>query len=420
MKFIILFLLLNSVIIAINLLQRWNYTPDWIRIRGPLVSLQSTRGGRLLERMAGPRRFWRQITTIGTVLSFGAMGLMVAILSFSLTTDGSVGSLQYTVFSVQVLSVQYLAVVVLSLIIHELGHGILCYVEDIEIKSVGFTLLLGLPVAAYVTQDTESRNEAAVAARLRMFAAGLTNNLVLGMIAFLLLVGPIAGSLVAVPGVHVGSTVSESPADSIGVERGDVITRIDDRPVANGSELNAALGSTTNGTVQLTLATGESMSVAVSPGSSNLSATAFGVREHQTTQFLDRLERGSVVDRLSFLIVAPVVSSLTADYSHSLLGFSGTTTGFYTVSGPLAAFGGVGTSLATVVFWAAWINLVLGVANSLPALPTDGSHLIRAATETVGTRLGFSDVRGLQTAVVLASTVVTYAGIIAAISNLYP
>lgn len=420
MYLIVFSLLLIGVIVAGNLLQHWEYTPDWIRIRGPLVSFQITRAERLFERIAGSHRLWRRITAIGTVLAFGAMVLMFAVIVLVLAADEIIkDSLQHTIFSSQIVwSVPFLSIVFLSIIVHELGHGILCYVEDIEIESVGFTLLLGLPVAASVEQNKESRDQATVPARLRMYAAGVTNNFLLGLLAFLLLVGPIAGSLAAAPGVHVGSTASGSPADAAGLQHGDVITMIDDNPVDNGTELDAALSSTTNESVQATLADGESVSVAVPSESSNHSATAFGVREHQTTQFLDRLRSGSVLDRLSFLIVAPVVSSMTPDYSHSLLGFSGATTGFYTVSGPLAAFSDVGNSLATVVFWAAWLNLVFGVINCLPALPTDGGHLIRAATETVGTWLGFSDVRGAQIVVVLASTVVTYVGIIAALSTL--
>jgi len=415
----VLLWVLGGAIIAGHLLQRWNYTPDWMRIRGPLLSVESTSGERLLERVAGPRRLWRRVTTVGTAVAFGGMAVMAAVLLLAATTDQTVtGSLEYTVFSFRELSVWYFLVFVFSIIIHELGHGVLCYVEDIEIETVGATLLAGIPLSAHIEQNVESRDKASVAARLRLFAAGVTNNFLLGLLAFVLLIGPVAGFLVAAPGVHVGSTVAGSPADTADVQRGDVIVALDGRPVANGSELDAALASTTNGTVQATLATGESVSMAPPPEPSNRSVAAFGIREHQTGQFLDRLGRGSIVDRVSFLLVAPFVSFLSTDYTHSLVGFAGPTAGFYTVSGPLAAFGDVGLVLASLLFWTVWINFVFGVTNCLPALPIDGGHLVRAATETVGTRLGIHDVSGLQTAVVLASTALTYVGLIAVLTSL--
>ncbi len=64
-----------------------------------------------------------------------------------------------------------------------------------------------------------------------MFAAGVTNNFVLTVLALLLLFGPVAGSIAAVDGVAVGGVLAGSPADRAGLEQGDVITSINESAV---------------------------------------------------------------------------------------------------------------------------------------------------------------------------------------------
>jgi len=51
---------------------------------------------------------------------------------------------------------------------------------------------------------------------------------------------------------------------------------------------------------------------------------------------------------------------------------------FYTVDGPLAGLGeGAFWTLANMMYWLFWLNLMLGVTNALPAVPLDGGYIFR-------------------------------------------
>jgi membrane-associated protease RseP (regulator of RpoE activity) len=56
----------------------------------------------------------------------------------------------------------------------------------------------------------------------------------------------------------------------------------------------------------------------------------------------------------------------------------GSTASYYHLAGPLA---GLGSNsfwvLANLVYWLAWMNLLLGLSNSLPLVPLDGGLLFR-------------------------------------------
>jgi membrane-associated protease RseP (regulator of RpoE activity) len=62
----------------------------------------------------------------------------------------------------------------------------------------------------------------------------------------------------------------------------------------------------------------------------------------------------------------------------------GTPAQFFTVSGPLAFLtpGGVWI-LANLAYWLAWMNILLGISNALPAVPLDGGFLFRDAMTKV-------------------------------------
>jgi membrane-associated protease RseP (regulator of RpoE activity) len=128
-----------------------------------------------------------------------------------------------------------------GLVVHEGGHGLLCRVEGIDVESMGLVFLTVIPVGAFVEPDEESQRRASRGGRTRMFAAGVTNNFAVTAVAFLLLFGPVMGAVTLAPGVAVEGTYDGSPASVAGVGSGDRITAVAGTPVDNESELDAAL-----------------------------------------------------------------------------------------------------------------------------------------------------------------------------------
>ena len=243
--------------------------PESVRVSGPIVTLHTGRGRDFLDGLAAPRRFWRAWGNFGVgaaiVIMVGA-GLAVfasALAAVQEPERSTIRNPQNVLVIPGVNDFLPLAAapeivfgLVLGLIVHEGGHGLLCRVEDIEIDSMGLAFLAFIPVGAFVQPDEESRNGASRGSQTRMFAAGVTNNFFVTFLAFLLLFGPVSGSIAAAAGVPVGSSVDGGPADRAGVEYGDVVTHVEGEPVVNFSEFDAALDRTNGRSVELRLQDG--------------------------------------------------------------------------------------------------------------------------------------------------------------------
>ena len=238
--------------------------PEYIRVQGPITTIHTKRGRAFLNWLASPRRFWRAWGNFGVGIALVVMiGMFVTVLlagirSFSQPQATPVRNPQNVLvipgvndFLPVAAAPEIVFGLVAGLVVHEGGHGLLCRVEDIDIDSMGLALFAFIPIGAFVEPSEESRNRANRGAQTRMFAAGVTNNFAITLVAFLLLFGPIIGSITVVSGVPVGKTFPGSAAESAGIEGGDVITSVDGQPVANASELDSVLVNTTDRTVSV-------------------------------------------------------------------------------------------------------------------------------------------------------------------------
>ncbi len=124
-----------------------------------------------------------------------------------------------------------------GLVVHEGGHGLLCRVEDIDINSMGVVMLAVLPIGAFVEPDQESSKDASRGGQTRMFAAGVTNNFAITILVFALLFGPIAGAIAVAPGAAIGGVAPDSPAADAGIEPNDRITAINGDAVDDNDAL---------------------------------------------------------------------------------------------------------------------------------------------------------------------------------------
>jgi membrane-associated protease RseP (regulator of RpoE activity) len=149
----------------------------------------------------------------------------------------------------------------LGLVVHEGGHGLMCRVEDIDVESVGLAFLTVVPVGAFVEPDEEDLRLADRGAQLRMYTAGVTNNFAIALVALILLFGPVMGAFAVVDGAPVGGVQQGTPAASAGIEPGAVVTGVDGTPVSGSAGLSAALANATGETAELTLASGETVTV---------------------------------------------------------------------------------------------------------------------------------------------------------------
>ncbi|WP_281194326.1 site-2 protease family protein [Halorubrum sp. F4] len=239
---------------AMTWLRNQGILPDSVRISGPLTTLHTRRGRAFLERLAGPRRFWRAVANLGLGGALVAMvGSFVLIVSSGLSALSATqpsaiqqpqnfliipGVNEFLPLSVAPEIVGGLAI---AMVVHEGAHGLLCRVEDIDIDSMGLVFLAVLPVGAFVEPDEEATREASRGARARMFAAGVTANVVLTAVVFALLFGPVVGAMGVAPGYAVGEVNPGSPAADAGLAQGDRIVEVAGEPVADAAAFDAAL-----------------------------------------------------------------------------------------------------------------------------------------------------------------------------------
>jgi membrane-associated protease RseP (regulator of RpoE activity) len=255
-------------------LQARGLLPDSVRVSGPITTLHTKRGRAFLDRLADRRRFWRAWANMGVGI---ALVVMVGMLLFLLLAAVNVanqpegtpvqnpqnalvipGVNDFLPLSV---APEIILGLVLGMIVHEGGHGLLCRVEDIEIDSMGLALFTFIPIGAFVEPDEDSRSEADRGAQTRMFAAGVTNNFALTAITFALLFGPIVASIGVAPGVPVGDSLTGSAAAEADLGHGDRIVSINGTDLDGPGDLEARLAEVDSEAVAAGLADGETVTV---------------------------------------------------------------------------------------------------------------------------------------------------------------
>ncbi|SFB81802.1 PDZ domain-containing protein [Halobiforma haloterrestris] len=258
---------------AIIALRNADLLPDFVGTQGPILTFHTKRGREFLDWLSGPRRFWRAWANLGIGI---ALVVMVAMFGFLLLA--AISSLSSPQPSTAVQQPRNVLVIpgvndflplsatpgivfglLVGLVVHEGGHGLLCRVEDIDIESMGIAMLAVLPVGAFVEPDQQSSKNASRGSQTRMFAAGVTNNFAITLVAFALLFGPVAGSIAVAPGAAVGGVAPDSPAAEAGLQPNDRITAIDGSPVADNDDLADRLESADGEQVTVEINDGETI-----------------------------------------------------------------------------------------------------------------------------------------------------------------
>ncbi len=286
----LLYWFLISILDRKGILQKYN-----ISTFGPLpiLMIRTTKGLKLLDVLARPKFYWRIFANIGILLMFAgmiAMFLVIALSDIALYAsflNGNVpqpgkynsarniflipGVNEFIPFTWGIIAL------IVTLVVHEFSHAILCRVENIRVKSMGILLAL-IPVGGFAEPDDEQlfgkreeiKKELSLTAtideireqegenqrnriteisvpdkleprpvtiatrtqRSRILAAGVMANFSVAFIAFLLFFGPILGAIVPSSDALILSVNKSSPADLAGLQQGMIITQINDTNVA--------------------------------------------------------------------------------------------------------------------------------------------------------------------------------------------
>ncbi len=249
---------------------------------GPLLMIRTTKGQEFLDRLAVHKRFWRTFANIGLpamLLGMLIMFLLIVFIDYSLITSFQTQTVPQptkfneprNIFLIPGLN-EYIPfywgaiALIVTLMVHEFSHAILCKVEGIKVKSMGILLAL-VPVGGFAEPDDEqllgkkedksdfekeSRTEesqivpgteeppvpkriATRSERVRVLTAGVMANFVTAIIAFFLFF-TLLGSISTVGNVMVTSVIPGSPAQLAGVNQSMILTGINDIKINNASD----------------------------------------------------------------------------------------------------------------------------------------------------------------------------------------
>jgi membrane-associated protease RseP (regulator of RpoE activity) len=254
-------------------LRTYGYLPEFVRVSGPILTIKTKRGRQFLDRLASRERFWRAWGNVGVGIALVVMVIAGLVVVFSVPAiisqpeSATIESPQNVLvipgvneFLPLSAAPEIIFGLLVGLVVHEGGHGLLCRVEDIDIDSMGVAFFALVPLGAFVEPDIEDQREADRGSRTRMFAAGITNNFavtVLAMVGIVVLVSSVS----VVPGAPVGDTFPGSGATEAGIKHGDVITHIDGTPIENSSQFEEYLADNDDEQVMVSREDAEAVSV---------------------------------------------------------------------------------------------------------------------------------------------------------------
>jgi len=281
----------------------------------------------------------------------------------------------------------------LTLLVHEFGHAILCRVEDIKVKSTGI-LFAVVPIGAFVEPDEEEVQKASRRSKIRMYGAGIVNNLVVALVCLVLLIFLMGMAMPnSVPMIH--GVYKDYPAEIAGIPPDSLISAINGIPVESVGEIGRILEKTVPGeeismttiyrkeqhTYALTLA---EWPKDLDPGATSGFMGISYYTPSATKEVFDRYI-ASPVGPL-FLLYLPINSVIEGDsLQMAIFAFDTSYAAVWDV--PFNGFWGV----VQIVFWTFWFNLAVGTFNALPLIPLDGGYIMQEGITGIFERRGRAD-----------------------------
>ena len=362
--------------------------------------IKTTHGRAALDRWGRFRRFWTVAGDLGIALAAVAMALIFALLLF-----GAAASLRIPASQAPsptralglpginpIIPLGYgLVALVIGIVLHELCHGVIARSQGIGVKSLG-VLWCVVPVGAFVEQEEAEMLGASRRRRDRVAAAGVLANFGLALLFFAALSAVVAGSVQPNgAGVGVAFVEAGSPAANQSIAPGDIILSINGTATTSATLFESSLAATvphqgvavvyraTNGTTVSAL-------VVLATNPSNASRGFLGVA-------VDPLTPAQLKQTLAAPFAGPFGPLESSVYwlvlpISGLEPVAGTNVALFHLTGPLSALGpGNFWIVANLLYWCAWMNLLLGLSNALPLVPLDGGLLFRDFAASIAARL---------------------------------
>jgi membrane-associated protease RseP (regulator of RpoE activity) len=270
---------------------------------------------------------------------------------------------------------------VLTIIIHEAGHGIVARVYGVKVESTGLVLILGIPIGAFVNIEREELAKTKLKEKSAILTAGPMNNMIVAGLSLGLLY-IVVSTLVPLPqqdstryGVEIMTVGDGSLANSIGLKKGDVVLDIEGDRVEHIEDLSRLLQSNLGNNVAITwkdtndqeITKIASIPARVQPNTGILGVTITNVSPDPEL-VLSRYKSAFGSNPIAILL-PPTMAEGSVPYSDLMASKYSSTLGS---SFPI---------IANFLFWLWFINFNVGIFNALPIGPLDGGQLYNSLIE---------------------------------------
>ncbi|AEA47699.1 site-2 protease family protein [Archaeoglobus veneficus] len=424
---------------------------------GPVLMVRTKRGLDTLEKLSRPKKFWRIVADAGIPAVFAGMIFMflliiaMDVVLFTSPPPPSPVTEPRNMLLIPWVNTlfppEYLLLgLIVTLIVHELGHAILCRVEGVRVKALGVLLAI-VPIGGFAEPDEKELVENTTRIqRIRIYSAGVISNFIVAIIAFsaffylLNFVSPLVvvvgadnttelktgdiiyeingvkvrtpedvtdallkgddviikadGKVVTLPkiaGVKIVDLYPEYPAAKAGLKKGMIIYRINDTETPTLYAFKKFMDSTKPG---------QTLSVFVyNNGSKEVYNVTLAKSPYGDSGFLG-------------VVIEEYISGVSLGYSEvvlsqlkSLPSKLTTVHGWLTVVAMPLGFKGFGGEaskyfepvilgdglfyILNTLYWIGWINFYVGLFNCLPAIPLDGGRIFHESfTALLSRRFG--------------------------------
>jgi len=315
-----------------------------VDVYGPLLMRRTKKMRGWIDYIANlSPKFWRWSMNIGIPIAVFGMAFMVYTIIISLevmfqkpTTALLLPGVDIPGSPIFVPIFAGIIALILLMVVHEFGHGILARAQGVGIKSIGVILLAILP-GAFVELEEEDVEKAKRAVKLRIYAAGSMFNLGLAAIAWVVVI-VLTSSFIPYAfqsdGLKIISVTPNGPSEGI-LQEGMVVSSINGYPVNNRTSYTELIVNKTKPGDQMTYVTDKGTYTITATGQPSNQSIAYPGTRSET-----------------HLVVKPDVAQTYGEIIPWFL-----------------------YNLADVCYWIYALNLMVGLFNLLPMKPLDGGYI---------------------------------------------